>query len=122
MEKPIYYPIVIAILLFILLLSGLILNRTGSPYKTDLVTIHKLVSLAAITIFILWLVHWHRHTVLSPMEVMVAFILAGSAITALISGGLLTHKNMKIFVLILIHIISSLFLFAAAALLLIHFL
>jgi hypothetical protein len=74
----------------IIFVSGYWLSRSGKPYSVIVLTIHKLVSLAAVIFLAVTMVQSHRVAALSVIE-LVAGVLTGLFFLSLIAtGGLLS--------------------------------
>lgn len=83
-----------------IILSGLWLSRTGRPINVLLLTIHKLISVAAIIYLIVTIYRIHQATPLSPVEIAVSAVTLLFFIVLIATGGLLsTAKTIPAFVL-----------------------
>lgn len=65
----------------LILVSGILLSRSGKPYNTALITVHKLVGLAAGVLLAMILAQAHRAAPLGPLEI------ATIAVTVLLFVG-----------------------------------
>jgi hypothetical protein len=80
-----------AVLLFLLIFaSGYWLSRSGKPYSVIVLTIHKLIALAAFVFLVIILIQSHRVTPLSGTEMVAGTISGLFFLGLIISGGLLS--------------------------------
>jgi len=121
MENTVWYTILIGIGILVIVATGIILNRTGSPYRITWITLHKLISLAFIFLCILGFIKRFRIETISSAEAVALTIFGLSLFTALVTGGVLSHKNVKIFILAVIHTISTILLIGALILIVYSF-
>ena len=76
-------------------LSGIWLTRSGKPYSGAVLTVHKLVSLAAVVLFIVALVRTNREATLSTIELSAGVVTGLLFLGTIVTGGLLsTDKPM----------------------------
>jgi heme A synthase len=84
-----------------ILITGYILSRAGKPFNGLLLNIHKLIALGAFVYLIITIIHIHRLTPLSPLEMsacvvcgvfFVALIATGGIISAMKSAPEVVHK------------------------------
>ena len=113
MENPVWFTLITGAFIFIIVATGIVLKQTGSPYKTIWITLHKLISVAFIILFILGLIKRYRIVPVTTLEVVGLTIFGLSLITALLTGGILSYKNEKIYVLTVAHILSTILLATA---------
>ena len=77
------------------LLSGAWLSRSGKPYNGIILTIHKLVSLAAGVVFTIAVYQVNQAATLSAIELTAALVTGLVFLGTVITGGLLsTDKSM----------------------------
>ena len=83
--------IIVAGLVFVVIFgSGYWLSRAGKPYNVIVLTVHKLISLAAVVLLVIFMIQANREAVLSAME-LVASVVTGLFFLSLIAtGGLLS--------------------------------
>lgn len=108
--------IVVAGLVFIVIFaSGYWLSRAGKPYSVIVLTVHKLISLAAVVFLVVAMIQANRVAALSALE-LIAGVVTGLFFLALMAtGGLLsTDKQMPVVVLRLHQIAPYLTVLAAA--------
>jgi len=100
----------------VIFVSGYWLSRAGKPYSVIVLTVHKLISLAAVVFLIITMVQSNRVAALSAVE-LIAGVLTGLFFLGLIAtGGLLSSdKQMPAVVLKLHRIAPYLTVLAAAA-------
>lgn len=81
-----------ALLFVVIVLSGFWLSRSGKPYNGLVLTIHKLISLAAVVLFVTTMVQSNRAGALSA-PALIAGVVTGLFFLSLIgTGGLLSSK------------------------------
>jgi len=83
----ILYAVVFFLLIF---LSGFWLSRSGRPYGVLLLTVHKLLSVAAMVFLIFIIVRINRSSGLSSPELIIALITGLLFIGTIATGGLLS--------------------------------
>ncbi len=71
-------------------LSGLWLNRSGMPYSTIMLTIHKLITLATIAFIVVTVYRRHQLTPLSMLEMITIIITGLLFVGTIATGGLLS--------------------------------
>ena len=77
------------------LLSGLVLNRSGSPYNTAVLTIHKLIALAVLIFVMVSAYRKHQAAPLEALELAVVAITILLFVATIATGGILsTNKAM----------------------------
>ncbi len=74
----------------LMILSGLWLSRTGRPLNVLLLTIHKLISLAAVVYLVFTVVRIHQVTPLNAMEMIASAVTLILFLTLIATGGLLS--------------------------------
>ena len=85
------YRFVVAGLFFLLiLLSGYWLSRTGKPYSTIILTIHKLISLAAVILLGITVRRINQAGALSGVELLAAIVTGLFFLGTMVTGGLLS--------------------------------
>jgi heme A synthase len=96
-----YSKLIIAGVSFLLiLLSGFWLSGTGRPLNSILLTVHKLISVAAVVYLIVNVIKVHRATPLNPFEIGLSLASLLFFLVMVATGGLLsTSKTMPVFVL-----------------------
>lgn len=81
-------------------LSGLGLSRSGMPYGTAVLTIHKLIALAALVFVVVIAYRRHQAAPLSAVELTAVAIAVSLFVGTIVTGGLLsTGKVMPVAVL-----------------------
>lgn len=103
-----------AALFLVIIASGFWVAKTGKPYNTGILTLHKLASLAAVVLTIIFLTKLLK---VSPAQVTIILliIVAGLSVIALFaSGGLLSGLKDPAKIWLIIHQISP-FLLAGSA-------
>jgi hypothetical protein len=76
---------------FILLwVSGFWLGKIGKPYNMILLSIHKLISLAALVYFMVTVFQIHKLTPLSPLEITLSVTSILLVVALITSGGLIS--------------------------------
>jgi hypothetical protein len=96
-----YSKLIIAGVSFLLiLLSGFWLSGAGRPLNSILLTVHKLISVAAVVCLIVNVIKIHRATPLNPFEIGLSLASLLFFLVMVATGGLLsTSKTMPVFVL-----------------------
>jgi hypothetical protein len=88
------------LLYLLIFLSGFWLSRSGAPYSTIILTIHKLITLTAIIFFARIIYQIHQAGRLSAIEVIMVVVTGLLLVGTIISGGLLsTNKPMPVAIL-----------------------
>jgi hypothetical protein len=100
----------------VIFVSGYWLSRAGKPYNVIALTVHKLISLAAVVLLVIVMIQSGRIAALGAIEI-VAGVVTGLFFLGLIAtGGLLSSdKQMPAVVLRLHQIAPYLAVFSAAA-------
>ncbi|MBC7251890.1 MAG: hypothetical protein H5T62_16625 [Anaerolineae bacterium] len=108
--------IVVAGLCFLaIFLSGIRLSRSGKPYGTLILTIHKLLSLAALVLLLIAIYQKKQAVALSAVELIGGVVTGLFFIGCIISGGLLsTGKPMPTAILRLHQMTSPLSMLSTA--------
>jgi heme A synthase len=82
-----------------ILLSGFWLHRLGRPVNTLVLTIHKLISVAAVVYLAINIYRIHQVTPLSPLAIAVSVVALVLFVVMIATGGLLSvTKEMPAFV------------------------
>ena len=71
-------------------LSGFWLSRTGKPYSSLYLNIHKLIALAAVVFLIMTVTRLNQVVRLNTVELTVCIVIAFLFLTTIISGGLVS--------------------------------
>ena len=78
-----------------IILSGFWLSHTGRPLNVIILTIHKLISLAAVVFLVITIYRIHQVTPLSPVDIAASAVTLLFFIVMIATGGLLsTTKTM----------------------------
>ena len=77
----------------LVLLTGRIVTVQGAPYKQSVLVIHKILSLAFITFFVVVANKWLKIFRLNFTETGLLIALGTVILTALATGGKLSHEN-----------------------------
>ena len=81
-------------------ISGFWLSRSGKPFNGIVLTIHKLISLAAAALLGIFIYRNHQVAPLRTIELAAGVVTGSFFLDAVVSGGLLsTDKSMPAFVL-----------------------
>jgi len=80
----------VGLCLLLILSSGILLGRSGKPYATALITIHKLVGLAAGVLLIMIVTQAHRAAALGPVEITAIAVTVLLFVVTVATGGLLS--------------------------------
>lgn len=99
------YNILIGAALVLNMITGIFLHKASTPYKPLLVNFHKILILAAIIMLIFFAKKNFSNTPTYFSSLLI--ILSIIAIAALISGGIVSHKNLAEGALNITHRISS---------------
>jgi hypothetical protein len=95
--------------------SGYWLNRAGKPYNAIILTIHKLISLAAVVFLVIIMVQSNRAEALSAIEIVAGVVTGLFFVSLIATGGLLSSdKQMPTIVLRLHQVAPYLTVLAAA--------
>ncbi len=84
--------IVSGILILLMIITGILLTRSGKPYGTGLVTLHKLFSIAALVVVILAFVQQMKAAP-NPLWTYLAILAGVLFIAAIASGAFLTAEK-----------------------------
>ena len=98
--------IVSGILFLLMIITGVILSRSGKPYGTGLVTLHKLFSIAALVVVILAFVQQMKAAP-NPLWTLMAILGGVLFVAAIASGALLTGEKTMPDWISLIHKLST---------------
>jgi hypothetical protein len=103
-------------LLFILIfLSGIWLSNSGKPLNVIILTIHKLISLAAVVFLVMTIYQINQVAKLSAIELIASVVTGLLFLSNIISGGLLsTGKSMPAAILAMHQITPFLTVFSTA--------
>ena len=82
--------ITIAILFIIHFILGYVLTRSGKPYSTALLTIHKLAALAALVLIVLAALQIYREAGLDNLAIAAVMITVILFVTTILTGGALS--------------------------------
>lgn len=74
----------------IILLSGFWLSRTGKPYNAAILSVHKLISLAALVYFVVTIFQINKVAPLSTIEIVLSAMTVVFFVALMVSGGLLS--------------------------------
>jgi hypothetical protein len=100
----------------VIFVSGYWLSRSGKPYNVIVLTVHKLISLAAVVFVVITMVQSNRVATLSAMELVAGVVTGLFFLGLMATGGLLSSdKQMPAVVLRLHRIAPYLTVLAAAA-------
>jgi hypothetical protein len=95
--------------------SGYWLSRAGKPYSVVVLTVHKLISLAAVVLLVITMAQAQRVATLSALELIAGVVTGLFFIALMATGGLLSSdKEMPAVVLRLHQIAPYLTVLAAA--------
>jgi hypothetical protein len=84
-----------ALIFLFILLSGLWLRRSGKPYKSVILNIHKFIALGTIAYLVVTVLHANQPAGLDRIEIIAAVLTALSFIGDLATGGLLSIRAQK---------------------------
>ena len=83
--------IIIAIVIFIfVLLSGFWLSRSGKPFNSGILTVHKLISLGAVAFLVVTIYQINKASGLSTIDLIAAMVTGVFFLITIVSGGLLS--------------------------------
>jgi hypothetical protein len=100
----------------VIFVSGYWLSRSGKPYNVIVLTVHKLISLAAVVLLVIAMAQAQRVATLSAMELVAGVVTGLFFLGLMATGGLLSSdKQMPAVVLRLHRIAPYLTVLAAAA-------
>jgi hypothetical protein len=103
--------ICIGILLIIIFFSGKWLHRSGKPYNSILLNVHKLIALGVGVFLIVVLMQSHRYLPLNTMTVVIAAITGVFYLITGITGGLVSTDLVLPSFMNIIHIYTPYFIF-----------
>lgn len=108
--------IAVASLLFLVIfVFGFWLHRSGKPYNSFLLNIHKLISLAALILFVREMVLVNRVSMLSAQQLAMGVLTVLLFVVGIITGGLVSiDKPMPAIVLRVHHITPYLMVLSTA--------
>lgn len=94
------------LLFLIVFISGFWLNRSGSPYSAAVLTLHKLISLAAAGLVVATIVQTNRVAKLSTTELIVSVLSGLFFVAAVATGGLLSAEKPVPTIVSTLHLIT----------------
>ncbi|MBN1814612.1 MAG: hypothetical protein JXA14_22420 [Anaerolineae bacterium] len=107
--------IVAGLVFVVIFASGYWLSRAGKPYNAIVLTVHKLISLAAVVLLVIIMIQSNRVAALSAIE-LVAGVVTGLFLLSLIAtGGLLSIDKQMPAVVLRLHRIAPYLTVVAAA-------
>jgi hypothetical protein len=74
-------------------LSGYWLSRSGKPYNVLVLTIHKLIAVAAFVLLAVIMIHSNRRANLSTIELVAGVITGLFFLNLIVTGGLLSSEG-----------------------------
>ncbi len=80
----------IGLLFLFIFISGFWLSRLGRPYSGLILTLHKLLSLAALILLVIIIYKVHQTTHLEALAVMMSLICGLFFVGTIVTGGLLS--------------------------------
>jgi hypothetical protein len=86
-----------------MILSGFWLHRSGRPFSTLILTIHKLISVGAVVYLAITIFRIHQVAPLAPLEIVVCAVAAVSFVSLIATGGILAAAKMANPVIFKIH-------------------
>jgi len=99
----------------VIFVSGYWLSRAGKPYNVIVLTVHKLISLAAVVFLVITMIQANRVAALSAVE-LIAGVLTGLFFLGLMAtGGLLSGDKQMPAVVLKLHQIAPYLTVLAAA-------
>jgi hypothetical protein len=78
------------LLFFLMFLAGFWLKRTGKPYNTFFLTVHKLTGLAAAVLFVMIVLQVNRAGTLSVSGLIAGVVTVVFFLDALVTGGIIS--------------------------------
>ena len=109
MESTITKSIITAILTLIMILSGIMLRRSGEPYKTGVFTLHKL-SVVATVVFVVLIYVQHFKLLQFEGFGLFLFLISGLIfVISFITGALLSFEKIASYKLKIVHRVLSWF-------------
>lgn len=107
MESAITKSVITAIFTIIAILSGIMLRRSGEPYKTGVFTLHKL-SVGGTIIFVVLIYVQHFKLLSFESFGLILFILSDLVfIAAFVTGALLSFEKIAFYKLKILHRVLS---------------
>ena len=108
--------IIVAGLVFVVIFaSGYWLSCTGKPYSVIILTVHKLISLAAVVLLIIVMVQSNQVAALSAMELIAGVVTGLFLLGLMVTGGLLSIDKQMPAIVRKLHQIAPYLTVAAAA-------
>jgi hypothetical protein len=77
----------------IIFVSGYWLSRSGKPYSVIVLTIHKLISLAAVVFLVVTMIQSHRVAALRVIELVASVVTDLFFLSLIATGGLLSSDR-----------------------------
>ncbi len=90
----------------IIFVSGYWLSRSGKPYSVIVLTIHKLISLAAVVFLVVTMIQSHRVAALSVIELVAGVVTGLFFLSLIVTGGLLSSDEQMPAVVLKLHQIA----------------
>lgn len=100
--------VVTGLLYLVIFASGVWLTKSGKPYSAIILTVHKLISLAAIAYLVVTTVRVNQVAKLSAMEIWAGVITGSFFLVTLATGGLLSTGKPTPSVVLILHRIAPL--------------
>ncbi len=97
--------IITSLLLVGMILTGFIVSRSGKPYGTLLLTLHKLVSLGALIFLVVTVNQAIRITTVNPITLVVIILSAVLFIALFATGGIVSAMKAPPRIILTIHYI-----------------
>lgn len=99
--------VIVAVLFFVVIFpSGYWLSHFGKPYSTIVLTIHKLIALAAVVLLVVTMIQSNRVAALSAGEVIAGVVTILLFLSLIVTGGLLSIDKQMPAVVSKLHQIS----------------
>lgn len=86
-----------------IILTGFWLSRTGKPYKSLILNIHKLIALAAVVVLIITIVKVSKVTPLDTLAVIAVVVTGVLGVTMFATGGLVSGLKTVPSILLTLH-------------------
>jgi len=95
--------ILVGIFLVFMIITGLLLSRSGKPFNMMLVTVHKLISLAGVVFLVVTLYRINQTAPLSPLELALSGVTIFLFAALIVTGGLLSTAKIWPGIVLKIH-------------------
>jgi len=99
--------LIIGLLYLLIFASGFWLSKSGKPFNTIVLTIHKLISLAVLVLLIIIIYRFHEGAKLGAVELAFTLVMSLFFLSTIISGGFLSTGKSLPAAIRIVHLTTS---------------